>query len=112
MAKCDCTYLPAKFRFKLTLQTLVRTPDGQGGFTEAWSDSASVWASLEPVKAYEKFQAMQMQTPVSHKIVTRYRGDVTSASRFRYGDRTFWVKEAINVNEDNRYLQIKALERT
>ena len=109
MASCD--YLPTKFKFRLTLQTLTRASDGQGGFTETWTDGPDVWASLEPAKAYEKFQAMQMQTPITHKIVTRYRADVTPSSRFKYGGRTFWVKEVINVKEDSRFLRITAVER-
>lgn len=110
MACCD--YLPATFRKRLTLQAKGQpVSDGQGGREETWDDVATVSASLDPVKSYERYQAMQMQTPVSHKIVMRYRPDVTTASRFRLGDRIFWVKEVINQGEQNRYLTIKAIER-
>jgi len=112
MASCSCSNRAATLKRRVTIQNATRTGDGQGGFTETWPDGATVWASIEPLKAYEKFQAMQMQTPVTHKIVMRHRGDVTSASRLKYGDRIFWVKEAINEDEENRFLIIKAIERS
>ncbi|CAN5262594.1 phage head closure protein [soil metagenome] len=98
-------------RHRLTIQTLSKVSDGQGGYAETWSDGQTVWASIEPLKGYERLQAMQMQTPVTHKIVIRYREGVTTASRFLLGERIFWVKEVINESERNRFLNIKAIER-
>ena len=98
-------------RFLVTIEERTRTSDGQGGFTEAWSTVTRAWASLKPVKAYEKFQAQQMETPISHEIVMRYVSGVTTANRITYSDRVFDIKEAINVDEDNQLLQIKAIEK-
>jgi SPP1 family predicted phage head-tail adaptor len=112
MASCPCANLVATLKRRVTIQNSSRVGDGQGGFDETWADGATVWASIEPMKGYEKFQAMQMQTPVSHKILMRYRGDVTSASRLKYGERIFWVKEVINQDEESRFLAIKAIERS
>lgn len=98
-------------RDRITIQTMTAVSDGQGGQTETWADGDTVSASVTPLKAYEKFQAMQMQTPITHKIVMRYRSDVSTASRFKYGTRIFWAKEVINQEERNRFLIIKAIER-
>jgi SPP1 family predicted phage head-tail adaptor len=111
MAKSCVDYAPARMDKRVTIQSASQISDGQGGFTETWSDGASVWAWIQPVKGYEKFQASQTQTPLSHKIVTRYRTDITTASRLKYGDRIFWVKEVINRDEANQFLDIRALER-
>lgn len=110
MASCG-KYLPAKMDKRVTLQNVSFTSDGQGGQTETWSDTADLWASIEPVKAWEKMQAMQMQAPVTHKITIRYRSDVSSKSRFQFGTRTLWVKEVINKDEANQFLELKAIER-
>jgi SPP1 family predicted phage head-tail adaptor len=106
-----CEYLPATLRHRVTIQVNTPVSDGQGGFTESWADGATVYASIEPLKGYERFQGMQMQTPVTHKIVMRYRSDVTTASRIKFGTRVFCVQEVLNPAERNRYLQIKAVER-
>jgi SPP1 family predicted phage head-tail adaptor len=107
----SCTYLPATFRKRLTIQEVTKSSDGQGGFTDQWNDLQDVSASVEPLKAYERFQAMQMQTPITHKIVMRYHPTLTTTARLRLGDRVFTVKEIINVEERNAYLVIKAIER-
>jgi SPP1 family predicted phage head-tail adaptor len=103
--------LIAAMRKRVTIQNSTTLSDGQGGFTETWVDGAVVWASLEPAKGYERFQAMQMQTPITHKIVMRYRTDVTTATRLKYENRIFWIQECLNVEERKRFLQITAVER-
>lgn len=103
--------LVAAMRHRVTIQSSTQAPDGQGGFTETWADGATVWCSITTLKAYQRFQAMQMQTPETHKIVTRYRDDVTTGSRLKFGDRIFWVQEVINVEMRNRFLEIKVNER-
>lgn len=110
MAEC-CKNLVAQMKHRVTIQNISRESDGQGGFTETWPDGATVWAKIEQKKAWEKFQAMQMQTPVIWAITMRYRTDVTSKSRLKYGDRVLWVKEVINRGEKNEFLEIRATER-
>jgi SPP1 family predicted phage head-tail adaptor len=110
VGKC-CESLAAKLRHRVTIQSASQLSDGQGGFTETWTDGGEVYASIEPAKGYEKVQAMQMQTHVTHKIVMRYRTDVTTQSRLKFGTRIFWVKEVLNPKEENKTLEIKAQER-
>ncbi len=107
----NASQLVASFRKQVAIQNKVSTPDGQGGFTESWPDGSTVWASVEPLKSYERAQAMQMAVPQTHKITMRYTDEVTEASRIRYGDRIFWVKETNDPEERQRFLIIKALER-
>ncbi len=105
-----CSLGCVKLDRRITLQSIARTSDSQGGYTEVWSDIASVWAQIKPVKGYEKFQAMQNETPVSHDIIIRYRSGVTTKNRFTYDSRTFHIKEVLNVDEAGVYLKIKAIE--
>ncbi len=101
----------ASFRKRVVIQTVSQVTDGQGGFTDTWNNIETVYASIEPMKAYERFQAMQMQVPVSHKIVMRYHSAVTTSCRLTYQSRIFWVKEIINIEERGRFLKINAIER-
>ena len=98
-------------KFRLAIQNSSQSSDGQGGYTESWTTADTVWASITPLKGFERFQAGQMQTPLTHKIIIRYRSDVTTATRFLYGSRVLWAKEVINIDENSRFLSIKALER-
>lgn len=110
MASC-CQNLVASLRHRVTIQNPAQVSDGQGGWTETYPDGDTVSCSIAPVKAYEKFQAEQMQTPITHKIVMRYRSDVTTASRLKFGSRILWVREVLNQEERSRFLLIKAQER-
>lgn len=100
----------AQMNRRVEIQSLTRTSDSQGGFTEEWNSILAAWAKIEPVKAYEKFQAMQMQVPITHKITMRYNSSITSDKRILYGTRIFNIKEIINVDEANSFLKITASE--
>lgn len=106
----SCDYLPATFKKSVVIQNVVYAGDGQGGQTETWADGDTVRCSITPVKAWERYQAAQLQAPVTHKVVMRFNPSVTSASRLKFGDRVFTVKEVINPNEENRFLEVKAVE--
>lgn len=105
-----CLPLAGSLRHRVTLQSLTRTADGQGGFTEEWTDEATLWASVEPLKGYERFQAMQLQTPLTHAVTLRYRPGVTTAHRLLFGDRIFDVREVINEGERNATLRLTCVE--
>ena len=111
MPKC-CDTLTSKLTKRVKLQGVAHVSDDQGGFTDVWTDEATVYAALEPVKGYEKYQAMQAGTPVSHNVTMRYRAGVTTKTRLLYGSRVFDIKEVLNLNEDNRVLKLKAIETT
>ena len=110
MADCNAS-LVAKMRHRVAIQSKVSVGDGQGGFTESWATDATVWSYLRPVKGLEKFQAGQLQTPVTHKITIRYRAGVTSKQRVLYGSRVFALKEALNPDEANLFLELTAIEQ-
>lgn len=105
---------PGLLRHRLILQTVNDAADGQGGFVKAWTDTATVWGSLEPLSGRELLQAQQVQSRVTHKSRLRYRSDVTvtPAMRIKKGTRTFNVQEVRNVEERNVYLDLMLEEGT
>jgi SPP1 family predicted phage head-tail adaptor len=105
------TSLVVSMRHRVTIQSKSSVSDGQGGATETWVNGATVWASITDLSGFEKFQAMQMQSPNTHKLVMRYRDDVTTASRIVFQTRVFWVKEILNPEQRSRFMIIKAIER-
>ena len=105
----SCNIL-GSLKHRVTIQNPTYEADGQGGFTETWEDAVTVWASMETVKSFERYQAMQMQVPISHKMIVRYTTELSESSRIKFGTRYFSVKEVINKDNDNRYLFVKAIE--
>lgn len=97
-------------RHRIAIQEESRTENGAGGFVHTWATVKSAWASIDPVSGWEKFQAAQMETDITHKIVIRYQSGITTKNRILFGARTFNVVEVLNVEERNAYLYIKAVE--
>lgn len=104
-------YLPAKMDKRVAIQSRSLASDGQGGFTETWATDATVWAYVRPYRGRERPQAGQTQTPVTHKITTRYRAGVTTKQRLLLDSRAFDVEEVINPDEADQFLEILAVEQ-
>lgn len=96
----------------VTLQTVQRTPDGGGGYTETLVDVATLWMRIEPLTGREQILAMQTEMERPHRFTCRYRADLTGSTRLLYGSRTFDVVSVVDVEERHRELVIMAEEVT
>ena len=96
---------------QITLQYPTKVSDGMGGFTQAWVDAATVWAKISTLRSDEALIAMQTTGTAIHNVIIRYRTDVKSSWRIKYGNR-YWniIGPPIDVNQEHRYLDIKAKE--
>lgn len=99
-----------QMRQRVTIQSVTQTPNGSGGFFESWGTFTTVWASIEPVTAAQKFGYMQLSHEVTHKIIVRFFSGLTSAMRILYGTRIFAVQSYRDFEERNRFLEIMAKE--
>lgn len=102
-------------KHRITLQQLVLTPDGGGGFTEAWQDLAAtpvVYASVMPVSGGEQLRYHQLETAVTHRITIRYRADVTSAMRILHDGAAYNLFSVTDRGGLGTYLDILAVART
>lgn len=66
---------------RVTLQESTPTTDGFGQDVPAWSDVATVWARVEPLRGREFFQAGQMQASADVRITIRYRAGLNERMR-------------------------------
>lgn len=103
-------YAPAKMDQRVTLQSVARASDSQGGWTDTWNNGASLWASIDQLKGYERMQAQQLQTPITHKVMIRYNADVTTANRLLYGTRVLNIKEVIELQPRKSFMQLLCVE--
>lgn len=109
---CIKGFNASSFDKRVELQSISRVSDGGGGYTDSWATDKSIWCSISPANGYEKFQASQTETPITHKIKCRYDSDITTAKRLKYGSRLFNIKEALNVEERNAYMMLTVEEGT
>ena len=97
-------------RHRITLETLSRVSDGQGGFTETWSTLATVWAFIKPISSRERLFAESIGYQRSHEVIIRHRTDVTQEMRFTYDSRVFQIKGVKRPDERKAYLILDAEE--
>lgn len=80
-----------QLRHRVTLQSFTATQNGYGEESRSYSDSATAWASIEPVTAAERLDGGQVSPSATHRIRFRERTDITPTMRLKFGTRTFEV---------------------
>jgi len=91
-------------------QALTESADGKGGITKTYADSVDAWASIWPLRAKERQEAMKHEATVTHQIRTWYQSGIAADMRIRYGSRYFNIISMINPDEANRELHFLAEE--
>ncbi len=81
---------------RCTIEQPIRTPDGAGGATEAWTTLAVVWANLTPLSATESVVAGALQSRARHKLTLRRLASAAAGMRARIGARTFAIKGVLD----------------
>lgn len=99
-----------QLRHRVTIQGVTDTASAFGDVSQSWSSVATVWASVEPLNAREAFEAEQTKTKVSHKVMMRYRSDVSTKNRVQHDSRTLNITSVINVGERNKTLMLLCVE--
>ena len=80
-----------KLRDRVTVQIASGTTNALGETVLAWSNSTSVWASVDGVSAREALTAGQQDTTITHKVRLRYLPGLTQQMRFSWRSRTLEI---------------------
>ena len=99
----------------LVLEGVVRTADGAGGFTEAWTVLGTLWAEVLPGSGSDVLGEERMLSAVPYRVTVR-GAPVGAASRpkagqrFREGPRLFLIQAVTERDQFGRYLTCFARE--
>jgi SPP1 family predicted phage head-tail adaptor len=94
-------------RERVTIEVERRTPNGQGGFTTAWSPTANVWAEIIGLNGGEGIRAGVERTTAIYRVNLRMRHDVTTKHRLHWNDQYLGIKSAIpHPQEPRAFLQL------
>ena len=91
-------------RRRITLQQPDRTADGGGGAAIAWSDVATLWAQITPIRGSERQSAEHVQATLRHRIRIRYRADVDPSMRFKADTRLFNIRAVMDEADRHEWL--------
>lgn len=97
-------------RLCLTLEEPIEVPDGMGGVQRSFAPRVLLWGRLIPVTATERADASRAESAASHRLVVRWRGDVTAAMRFVAAGRVFNVLGAYDPDGRRRDLVCRVEE--
>lgn len=87
-----------RLRFLVDIEVSEETIDDHGRPVPVWTVEASRHASIEPLTSIEKVDTDRFTTEATHKIVLRYYAGLTTSHRIVYDDRTYNLKEVLDVN--------------
>lgn len=84
--------------------------DDYGEEEITWTDWATVWAAVEPLRGREFMEAKQVQAEVTHRMRMRYRDGISPEKRVSFDGRTFDILAVIHVAEREREVQLMCRE--
>jgi len=96
---------------RIELQVSSKVANGTGGFVTTWATLATVWAAIWPLSANDVQEAMKTSAQTTHRVRIRYRDNVKSSMRIKFGNRYFSIiAPPINPNMANEYLDLLCKE--
>ena len=94
---------------RVTLQGKSVTRAANGEEVVTWSDVATVWAAVLPVRGREFFAAAQMQDATDIRVRLRYRAGVTRDMRVLHGSSTYDIVSVIDPESRHEELELMCL---
>ncbi|NLW92374.1 MAG: phage head closure protein [Syntrophomonadaceae bacterium] len=98
-----------KKRITIQRETFVKA-SGSYEHVSTWTDVATVWAAVEPLRGREYFQALETHSEEIIRIKIRYRSGITNEMRVKYGKRLLYIQSVIDVNERHQELELLCVE--
>lgn len=99
-----------RLRHRVAIQRATRTRDSFGEAIRTWSTLATVWASVEPLRGREFFDAEMVQAEVSHRVIMRAYPGLQATDRLLYEGRVLEIQAVIDVRERGREYQVMCRE--
>ena len=92
---------------RVTLQSKAVTRAADGGEVITWSDVATVWAAVLPIRGREFFAAAQMQDATDVRVRIRYRTGVSRDMRIAHGSAHYDIVSVID--PENRHEELELM---
>lgn len=97
---------PGRLRERVTVQIASGSTNTLGETVLAWSNSTSVWASVEGVSAREALAAGQQETTITHRVRLRYLPGLTQQMRFSWRSKTLNIVSLLEYGNRTEHVAI------
>ena len=105
------TYDAGRFNRQLTIENEIEIADGCGGYVSRYEAQDAIWAHICPLRSSTSTRADNSVSEVSHRMMVRFRANISTATRFVTGSRRFEVLTVRDPDETRRYLECDCVER-
>lgn len=109
MSCCEIT--AGELRHTIEIIEQVRAPDALGGAALTWATKLTTKAKIQPTSGGEAYRYDRLDAVVTHKIWIRYSPGIVPANRVRFNGRDFQILAILNLDERNRWLELRCEER-
>lgn len=100
---------PGQLNERITLQSRAAGLDGMGQAIGTWTDVATVWAQVMPLRGREFFAAAQVQQELSIKVTMRYRADVVPTMRIVWQGKPHDITGVVQLGGKKVFMEVMAL---
>ena len=97
---------PGRLNRRIILQRQDVSRDVVGQAKPVWTDVATVWAAVLPLRGREYFESARVNSEITVRVVIRYRADVKPSWRVKHGADAYDIIEIINPADGKRELQL------
>jgi len=97
---------PGKLNRRVILQRQTTARDEVGQAKAVWTDVATVWAAVLPLRGREYFESAKVNSEITVRIIIRYRSDVKPSWRAVSDGNSYDIVEIINPADSRTQLQL------
>ncbi|MFN3888981.1 MAG: phage head closure protein [Beijerinckiaceae bacterium] len=97
---------------RITIEAPLDTIDDIGGVNRVWTHVDDVWAQVTPIAGREDFAAEREESAVTHRVLVRWRPDITGVMRLRLDARVLAIHAALDWDSRRRFLLLQCEEIT
>ena len=95
-----------KLRHIGTIEKHSNTTDEAGGVTKTWTEFKKVWCDIKPLNGNEKYVSQEKHATATHQVIVRFTKGIDTKMRLVSRGRIFEIKSVLNVNEQDKMLQL------
>lgn len=97
---------PGELRERVTVQVPAQVNNALGEATFTWSDSTTVWASVNGVSSREALADGQQETRITHRVRMRYLSGLKHTHRFVWRSRVLQIVSLLEYDNRSEHVAV------
>lgn len=99
-----------RLRHRLKIQAKSESRDTDGNVTITFSDLATVWGQVTPLRGSKTVSLERVQDNAQFTVRLRFYAGLTPSHRLLFGTRVLEILAVVNPEERNREMVLSAVE--